>query len=334
VNYRSFGRTPFRVSEIGLGCSRLGGAARYKHEKELLDTVLQAFDRGINFFDTADSYAQGGSERLLGSALRGRRAAAIIATKAGYRLTATGRIGAKLKPLLRPLVRSISGLQRSVSRVQSVGRTQEFSPDYIRRAIESSLLRLQTDYIDVFQLHNPPSEVIESGDLIPTLDRARSEGKIRCYGISCRTVEDATLCLRHPSISSIQLPINLLDFKGIASFLLLAEQENVAVIARQPLASGYLARPAVEIKAEHFSAREEEFKRKLDQARGYQFLAVSNRRTIAQAALNFVLALRGVSVVITGMSDKEHLEENLAAPACSFTPDELATTYMTLAANT
>jgi aryl-alcohol dehydrogenase-like predicted oxidoreductase len=329
MDYRSFGRTALRVSEIGFGCSRLSGTADYKSDKEVLSILLQAFDRGVNFYDTADVYAQGRSERLLGEAFRNKRGAVIIATKAGYHLTAAGTVVAKLKPLLRPLVPSMRRAKTQVQRAQRAWTAQNFSPDYIRRAIDGSLRRLKTDYLDVFQLHSPSPDIIETGDFIPTLEHAKSQGKIRWYGISCRAIEDAALCFRHPGISSVQIPINLLEFKGATSLLALAAQKHLAVIARQPLASGYLAQPALIIKRKLFSAEEEESKEKLEQARAYQFLEQAASRTIAQAAIKFVLRLSGVSVVITGMSTQKHLAENLAAPACALTQHEVVRIYAT-----
>jgi aryl-alcohol dehydrogenase-like predicted oxidoreductase len=327
MDYRSFGGTPLRVSEIGFGCSRLSGIVDRKNDREVLSILLQAFECGVNFYDTADVYAQGRSERLLGEAFKNKRDAVIIATKAGYHRTAVGRVVAKLSPLLRPLIPSMGRDKNQVQRAQRTWSPQNFSSDYIRRAIDGSLRRLKTDYIDVFQLHSPSPDIIETGEFIPTLEQAKSQGKIRWYGVSCRGIEDAALCFRHPGISSLQIPINLLEFKGVPSLLALAAQKNVAVIARQPLASGYLAQPAMLIKREHFSAAEEEFKEKLEQAQAYQFLDQADSRTIAQAAIKFVLGLSGVSVVITGMRTRKHLTANLAAPACPLTQHEMLRIY-------
>lgn len=324
MNYRSFGKTSLRVSEIGFGCGRLGGTIETKGGKEVLRTLLEAFDSGINFYDTADTYGQGRSERLLGQVFKYRRTAVIIATKAGYHLAAGASLGARLKPLVRPLVRLMPSLRKSVQRARVAQRGQDFSSRYLREAIEGSLGRLQTDYLDLFQLHSPPSSIIEKGEFIETLEQAKSEGKIRWYGVSCRTIEDALLCLRQPGISSVQVAINLLEWKGVPALLARTEQEKIAVIARQPLASGFLARPASLLKPEHFPVDQKQFKGTLERAKDYQFLDAPGARTIAQAALRFVLQLPGVSVVIAGMRSRAHLKENLAAPACPLAEDELA----------
>jgi len=330
MEFRAFGNTPLRVSEIGFGCSHISGSLHHKSDKEVLSILLQAFDRGVNFYDTADVYAQGRSERLLGEAFRNNRKDVIIATKAGYRATTAGKVVAKLKPLLRPLFSVTKGANTRAQRTQGTWGAQNFSPDYIRRAIDRSLRRMKTDYIDVFQLHSPSREIIEMGESITALEDARTQGKIRWYGVSCRAIEDAALCLGHPGISSVQIPINLLEFKGVSSLLALAAQKGVGVIARQPLASGYLAQPLALVNKKPFSAEKEKFKEKLEQARAFQFLGHADGRTIAQAAINFVLGLSGVSVVIAGMSSQRHLLENLAAPLSHLTQDEMARIYAVL----
>jgi aryl-alcohol dehydrogenase-like predicted oxidoreductase len=319
MDYRTFGNTSLRVSEIGLGCSQLGGTSN--SDKQVLSRLLEAFERGINFFDTADVYAQGRSERLLGQAFKRNRSNIIIATKAGYQLTAAGRFGAWLKPVLRPALRLASSLRRPVQGAGASLKRQTFSPEYLSRAIDGSLRRLQTDHLDIFQLHNPSRDVIATGEFIETLESAKSQGKIRWYGVSCRTVEDALLCLRYSGISTIQIPINFLQFDGVPSFLALAKRANVAVIARQPFASGFLARRDAHLESKHVSGDN------VERAKAFQFLELKNHRTIAQAALEFVLRLPGVSVVIAGMNSQEHLNENLAAPARPLTQEEITQIY-------
>ncbi len=328
MHYRTFGNTSLRVSEIGLGCSRLAGTSN--SDKQVLSRLLDAFHGGVNVFETADVYAQGRSEQLLGQAFKHERPNVIIATKAGYRLTPAGTFVARLKPVLRPALHLVSQLRKHVQRTHTVQKGQTFSPQYLTRAIEGSLRRLQTDYLDLFQLHSPPSEVITSGEFIDTLESAKSQGKIRWYGVSCRTIDDAVLCSKYSGISSVQIPINLLQFEGVPSFLELAQQANIGVIARQPLASGFLARQVNDITPEHLSVAEHEFRRKLEQARAFQFLERTNCRTIAQAALEFVLRLPGVSFVIAGMSTQQHLNENLAAPKRPLTHNEMEQIYAVL----
>src|SRR4051795_9461070 len=129
MEYHRFGNTGLRVSAIGLGCARLGGL--HTNDKEALATLYSAFDRGINFYDTADTYAQGRSEKLLGDIFKHRRTSVFIATKAGYRPTGVGRLGACVRELFAPTIRLAAALRRQSSRLRPVTETQCFSAQYL-----------------------------------------------------------------------------------------------------------------------------------------------------------------------------------------------------------
>src|SRR5258706_9152438 len=185
---RRFGRTDLDVSAIGVGCARLGGIFQ-RGTTGYLNLLSAALDAGINFFDTSDMYSQGESETLLGKAFRGRRDKVIIASKAGYVLPAQRKLIARIKPIVRPIIRMI-GLKREKLPASVLGApTQDFSPKYLRRAVEASLRRLSTDHIDLFQLHSPPAEAVRSGGWAELLEALRREGKIRWYGVSCDTTD-------------------------------------------------------------------------------------------------------------------------------------------------
>src|SRR5882724_3233485 len=132
-------------------------------------------------------YSQGESEKLLGRAFRGRRHRVVLASKAGYCLPTQRRVIARLKPIVRPIIRLL-GIKRENLPAAVLGApSQDFSPAYLRRAIEGSLRRLGTDHLDLFQLHSPPALIVERGDWAAALDVLRREGKIRWYGVSCDT---------------------------------------------------------------------------------------------------------------------------------------------------
>jgi len=326
MEYHTLGHTSLRVSPLGFGCSRLGGTEMT--DGDAVTLLLSALDRGINFYDTADVYASGRSESLLGKAFKNRRTSVVIATKCGYHSNAVDKMSGRMKSLLSA-VRFGKTVGRLIRR-HLPAREQSFSAQQINRAIEASLRRLGTDYVDVFQLHSPPASVIERGDFVEVLERAKTQGKLRSYGISCRTAADADLCLLHPGISSVQIPISLLQFEHTLSFLALAKRRGVAVIARQPLASGFLARPISTLKARDFSCGETEFRKQLECLTFLRSLQLPNNLTIAQAALQFVIQLQGVSVTIAGMSTPEHLNENIAASAGPFTEGEISRMYSAL----
>lgn len=297
MEYKKFGATDLTVSVMGLGCSRLGGNLSGGNKQEAIKLLHLALNSGINFYDTADSYGQGQSETLLGKTFKNRRDKVIFASKAGYTLSPLGNIAAKFKPALKPLVRSLRSLKSTSSDSNSLGDVrasvlrQNFDRDYLTSAIEGSLKRLQTDYLDLFQLHSPPSEILISSEIWQTLESLKKQGKIRYYGVSCDTVDDALLCLQQPGLTSIQIEINWLQPQAISQVLPLAKQRQIAIVARQPFASGQLFTNDKFIPAS------------LNQGHRNRF----------QTALKFIWQQSGVSVVIPGVNSCQHLQTNLGA---------------------
>src|SRR6516162_9408341 len=138
MKLNKFGRTGLSVSEVGFGGSRIGGLfADRGSDKEALNVLRKALDSGITFYDTADMYAQGESEALIGKAFRGRRDQVVLATKGGYCLPTRRRLMARIKPLVRPIVQSL-GLKRAKMPSGVLGElSQDFSPAYLTRALEA-----------------------------------------------------------------------------------------------------------------------------------------------------------------------------------------------------
>src|SRR5260370_11149098 len=207
---RRFGQTGLSVSVFGLGCARIGGV--FKGDTAgFLSLLSAARDAGINFFDTADMYSQGESEALVGRAFRNVRSRVVIASKAGYCLPGRRKLAARLKPILRPIIRRL-GIRRDKLPASVRGSlAQNFSPAYLRRAVEGSLRRLRTDYLDLLHLHSPPADVVERGEWEQALDALKRAGKIRYYGVSCDTVEAGLAALRFPNVSSLQFSLSLLE---------------------------------------------------------------------------------------------------------------------------
>ncbi len=313
MELRPFGSTDLRVSELGLGGARIGGVFQ-RDPARFVRLLHAALDAGINFFDTADMYSQGESEKLLGRAFRGRRDEVVLASKAGYRLPAQRRLAAHLKPLLRPLIRAV-GLRRENLPASVRGEpTQDFSPAYLRSAIEGSLRRLQTDRLDLFQLHSPPAEVVRRGDFVAALETLRKEGKIRWYGVSCDTADAATAALAHPGVCALQLRLNLLD-RGFLPVLQAARQRRVAVIARECLANGLLAKERSEALGVPDTT--------IAQVERYRALAQASGCTLPQLALHFVTRLEGVAVALVGAHTEEQLAQLVRQFASAPAPEAL-----------
>jgi aryl-alcohol dehydrogenase-like predicted oxidoreductase len=319
MNYRRLGATDLTVSEVGFGCARLGGVFGTMTRDDMLRTLRAAFEQGITFYDTADMYCQGESEALLGQAFQTNRHQVIIATKAGYCLPGQRRLAARLKPLLRPIVRRV-GLKRAQLPAGLRGTlAQDFSPDYLVKAVEASLRRLRTDYLDLFQLHSPPATVLEDGAFLAPLEKLKTQGKIRNVGVSCESVEDAQLCLQHPDVAALQIRLSLLDQRPLEGLVQQCAKQRVGLIARECFGGGLLAKsngtpdegPSLETGEQAATRRHMSV---------YQRLADRQGRSLPELALQFVLSQESITVALLGMRTDEHLAANLrylAAPALS-----------------
>jgi aryl-alcohol dehydrogenase-like predicted oxidoreductase len=321
IEMRSFGRTDLRVSSIGLGCARIGGIFK-QDPGSFVDLLGAALDGGINFFDTADMYSQGESETLLGRAFQRRREQVIIATKAGYRLPAQRRAIARIKPLVRPLIRLLGLRRESLPSAVRGAPSQDFSPAYLRRCIEGSLTRLRTDRLDLFQLHSPPAEVVARGDWAGALDALRAEGKIRWYGVSCDDAAAAHAALQFPGVSSLQLPLSMIEH-GIADAVLpLARERGVAVIARECLANGLLAKDPAQLDLGAYCKTQDEQALRRRQLAKAQQLADALGTSVPRLALQYASELPGVAVALVGLRTHDQLARMLKLLAEPPLPDE------------
>jgi aryl-alcohol dehydrogenase-like predicted oxidoreductase len=310
MRLRAFGDTSLRVSELGLGCARIGGVFQ-SSARGFLDLLSAAYDLGINFFDTADMYSQGESEALLGRALRSHRDKIIIASKAGYCLPTRRRLVARLKPLLRPAVQLLK-IRRD--RLPSGSRgtiTQDFSSKYLATAIDSSLRRLRTDYLDLYQLHSPPLEVIERGEWQPALEELKRLGKIRYYGIAVDTIEAGLAALRFPGVSSIQFTLSLLEQRAAVELFPQVLQHGAGGIARECLANGLLVKPLAEVDLKQYCKSPEEEQHRVRQLEQLANEAAAGGPSVVQRALAYPRSVSGVSVTLLGARNIEQLRKLL-----------------------
>jgi aryl-alcohol dehydrogenase-like predicted oxidoreductase len=328
VDRRPFGATGITVSAVGVGCSRIGGMfSATSSRRDELDLLRRAFDAGITVFDTSDWYSQGQSELLVGQALRSHRAEVVLATKGGYVTSRRERMVAHLKPIARPVVRAL-GIKRSGggggggssgSAGPSAPLPQDFRPAYLASAVEGSLRRLGTDYIDIYQLHSPPAAVIAAGEYVPVLDRLKAQGKIRQYGIAADAAEDVASVGRHPSVTSLQLALSVIDQSAAASVLPAAVSAGTGVISRSCFAAGLLvgSRPEDELRAQTPD---------WEAIVAFRAVAGGLGRSRRELALQFNLGTPGVSVTIVGMSTPTHVGDVVReAAAPPLTDDERRT---------
>jgi len=308
LRYRQFGKTGWRVSEIGFGGARIGGLlAQDGGRAASLRTLEAACDAGINFYDTADIYSQGESEILIGKAFRKKRDKVFIATKGGYCLPGRKRLIQLLKPLAKPIVRAI-GLRRSAIPATLSGTiSQDFSPGHLRKAVEASLRRLQSDHIDLYQIHSPPREQLlgtRLQDSLGLLARLKAEGKIREYGIALDSVDDAAHCLGMEGIASLQMPFGLMDLEAMDGVFDKVSERQYGIITRGCFGGGALKESLTEAD---LRAIEPKWERVLQIRR----LAEQMQRSPLEAALQFSLCIERISVTILGMRTPQHLGANL-----------------------
>jgi aryl-alcohol dehydrogenase-like predicted oxidoreductase len=316
MHYRRFGSTDLTTSEVGFGCARIGGVFQRSSRAEVVRLLQRAHDAGITFFDTADMYTQGESERLVGQAFRRRRDQVVIATKFGYRLSNRKQLIGRIKPFVRPLVARIGLRSQQVhARLRGTVSQQDFSPRYVINALEGSLRRLKTDYIDLYQLHDPPLEVLCREDVVEVLQLLQSQGKIRYWGVACQQPEDVLASLEQSTLASVQLGISVLEQSALEEAVPRAASRGTAVIARQVFASGLLTRALDQLAPHDIDAEPEVAVRKRALLAQFGSIAAGSGRSRAELAVHFALAVEGVSVVLLGISRSEHLQAALQALA-------------------
>ncbi len=301
MQYRRLGRTGLRVSVVGLGTMVHGGHFGPMKDAESLSAIDAALELDVNFIDTSDAYGAGYSETLLGKALKGRRDKVILATKGGNVMVGPNR-GKRI-----------------------------FSPEYIDGVLHESLQRLQTDWIDLYQLHNPDIEVIERGEVWELLERRKKEGKIRHYGVSINTMAEGIAAAKNRRADTIQVEYNLLQQEPAQDIFPLAQQADVGIIARVPLKRGILTGKMTRSDEQRFQGEDvrarsfkgEAFAKELAKAEKLRFLVHGPVKTLGQAAIAFCVAHPAVSVTISGARDDQQMRENGAAGELNLPPEDV-----------
>src|SRR5438477_7428353 len=303
---RTLGNTGIRVSEIGFGGWAVGGSAEASgtplgwgktNDDESLAAIRRARDLGVTFFDTADSYGFGRSESLLGIVLSRKRQDVVIATKVGVVRDA----GAALK--------------------------KDFSKQHIFQAIDGSLRRLRTDYVDLYQAHNPTIEQLRREEIQEAMGRLQEIGKIRYWGVSISTNEEGIEIINQGWGHALQVLYNILNQSPASELFPLAKQKGYGIIARVPLASGLLTGKfrsgstfAADDVRQNFltQKRLEEALPRVDEVRA---IIGGSVRSLAEAALQFVLANDAVSTTIPGARNARQVETNVAASEARLSDD-------------
>lgn len=297
MQYRSFGRTGWKVSSISFGAWAIGGTWGQVDDRESLAALHRAVDLGVNFIDTADVYGDGRSERLVARLRRERSETLYVATKAGRRLD--------------PHIAS------GYNRIN------------LTAFVERSLKNLNTEALDLLQLHCPPTEVYYTPEVFGILDDLVGAGKIRHYGVSVEKVEEALKAIEFPNVKTVQIIFNIFRQRPAELFFGEAIRRQVGILARVPLASGMLTG---KLTAQSSFAPDDHrtFNRQGDAFdRGETFAGVDYATaleavdalrplvpagtTMAQMALRWIQMFDAVTCSIPGAKRPAQVEDNLAA---------------------
>ena len=297
MNYRELGNTGWRVSSVSFGAWAIGSAWGEVDPDESLRALHEAVDLGVNFFDTADVYGDGHSERLLAQLKRERVEEIIVATKAGRRLDPHVAAG--------------------------------YNAANLTAFVERSLQNLNTEALDLLQLHCPPADVYYRPDVFDALDDLVRQGKVRNYGVSVERVEHALKAIEFPNVRSVQIIFNIFRQRPADLFFKEAAKRKVGILARLPLSSGMLAGKMslsssfAENDHRNFNRHGESFDR------GETFSGVDYETglavveeirallpagvTMAQFALRWILMFDAVTCAIPGGKRASQVQENVAA---------------------
>jgi len=316
MQYRTLGRTGLRVSEVGFGAWAIGGPSKLG-EVEIgwgevddamsLRAIDAAYDAGVTLFDTSDAYGAGRSETLLGKAFKAKRDRVVIATKVGNRTVDDRWL-------------------------------KDFSKAWILQALEASLARLGMDHVDLYQLHSPTDTADYREEAFEALEKLKVQGKIRSYGVSVGPAAHGPWVIRNTRADTIQVVYNMLDREPEEELLSLAQAQGVGIIARVPLASGFLTgkfTADVTFAANDHRARTyppEKVRQIVGRVAKLKFLTEGRHKTLSQAALQYCLSHPAVSAVIPGAKTAEQARANAAASdGVLLTADEVARARAALA---
>jgi len=299
MKYRKFSDLGWNVSEIGLGCWQLGWNWGDVSDHDARELLKKSLDKGINFFDTSDTYGDGRSEKFLAELIKSTSEKIFVTTKLGRRVRGTN---------------------------YSKGYKQEPMEEFVDR----SLINLGIDCIDLLQLHCPPSEIISKKETFEMMDEIVKKGKIAHYGVSVFKISEAIEAMKNPNVKSIQIVFNMFRQRPAEFLFKEAKKKKIAIIARGPLASGLLTGKFTKktkfaendhrnynINGKAFDIGETfsgvDYEKGLEAVEELKKI-VPNNFSLSELALKWILMHDAVSVVIPGAVNKHQVQMNANAP--------------------
>lgn len=305
--YRQLGSTDLKISELSFGTWAIGGAWGSNDDNDSLKALDKAMEEGVNFFDTADVYGGGHSEELLKKATKGKEDKIHIASK--------------------------------FCRAGDIHSAKTYSKQQVKEYLGATLSRLGRDQIDLYQIHCPPLEIIQDGEVFQVLDDLQQEGLIRHYGVSVESVEEGHASMGYPNVKALQVIFNIFRQKPARELFPKALEQGVGILARVPLASGLLTGKF----NEHHAFEEDDhrkfnrdgqmfnvgetfaglpFEKGVELSRKLDWIK-DGRETMTAAALRWILEHDAVSAAIPGFKNVKQVESNLkAVDVKPFTPSE------------
>ncbi len=281
MNYRKLGKTGIMVSEVGMGCNRLGESNQ--PDSHWIRLVQRAAELGVTVFDSSESYGRGRSEEMLGRAL-GDRGDVYVATK--------------------------------MSRVRDKDGS-DFSAARMMESVEGSLKRLRRDCIDIYQLHSPSRQDMERFDWTDGMARLKQQGKIRCCAVAVNSASDGVWLMEQNLVEALQITYNIFQIEAEETLFDMAEKLGVGLLCRLPLAQGILTgkfRPEQDVPAGHRAHRAgRRMMDRIEMAERLRPLGSEYEGGMTRMAHHFSLTPRAISAIIPGARTLEQLEENVAA---------------------
>lgn len=307
MRYNRLGKSDIKVSEIGFGAwtIALNWWGKEIKEDEAKKMLKRAYDLGINFFETGDMYGKGKSEKIIGDVFKDMRNEVIISTKYGYDFEGVEQIGHSELP-------------------------QRFDQDFTRKALDNSLRRLQTDYVDVYGLHNPKLYHIRDNSIFQELERCIEDGKVRscqvALGPAIGWLREGIEAMERGNVSAVQTVYNILEQTPGNELMENAVKKDVGILVRVPDASGILTGKVDEktkiSEKDHRSVRRGEWIRsalkKVEQLRP---IAERNGLNITELAIKFILSKKGISSVLPTVVSVEEIEQFAAMSDGQYIPE-------------
>jgi len=294
MEYRKLGNSELNVSVVSFGCWQMGGGWGEVEERDFQQAVDAAIESGINLFDTAEGYGSGASEEILGRCLKAKRDKVLVATKIF---------------------------------------TGKYKLEDVEPHLDRSLARLQMEYVDLYQYHWPRQAFDQAAadDAMNTMLRLKEKGKIRAFGVSNFFADQMEMCLKvTPQLASDQPPYSILWREIEESVLPFCRKNNVAVLAYSPLAQGILTgkynlenRPTGKTRLSNIFFKDENYERALEVVDVMRPIAEKHGKTMAQVAVNWLLAQPGMTSAICGAKSAKQAIDNAGAAGWQLAPDEI-----------